>query len=37
MSCDFESVLLPLIVDRPGVSLLGSVRTRLTTSGRGML
>ena len=37
MGCDFESLPFPLIVDRPGVSPLGSVRTRLTTSGRGML
>lgn len=37
MGCDFESASFPLTVDRPGVSPLGSVRTRLTTSGRGML
>lgn len=37
MGCDFESPSLPLTVERPGVSPLGSVRTRLTTSGRGML
>jgi len=37
MSCDFESTSFPLTVDRPGVSPLGSVRTRLTTSGRGIL
>ena len=37
MSCDFESASFPLTVDRPGVSPLGSVRTRLTTSGRGIL
>ena len=37
MGCDFESASFPLTVDRPGVSPLGSVRTRLTTSGRGIL
>ena len=37
IGCDFESLPFPLTVDRPGVSPLGSVRTRLTTSGRGML
>jgi hypothetical protein len=38
INCDFEeSTPFPLTVDRPGVSPLGSVRTRLTTSGRGML
>ena len=37
MGCDFKSLSLPLTDDRPGVSPLGSVRTRLTTSGRGIL
>jgi hypothetical protein len=37
MGCDFKSLPFPLTVDRPGVSPLGSVRTRLTTSGRGTL
>ena len=37
MGCDLESTSFPLTVDRPGVSPLGSVRTRLTTSGRGIL
>jgi len=37
MACDFDSASFPLTDERPGVSPLGSVRTRLTTSGRGML
>jgi hypothetical protein len=37
IGCGLESLPFPLIIDRPGVSPLGSARTRLTTSGRGTL